>query len=186
MVPTGTSQLMGSPTGSASGLKGSGYREASLQRFSPEQMELFKSLFGQVAPGSYLSRLAGGDQELFKEIEAPALAQFGQLQSDIANRFSGMGMGARRSSGFQQAQGSAASQFAQQLQAQRMGLQRQALQDLMANSQMILGQNPYEQFVLPEKKSFLEELMTALAGGASQGIGSVGSMYAMSKLGLLR
>lgn len=148
-----------SRTGDASGLKGTGYKSASIQQFTPEQQELFSQLFSQVSPQSFTSRLAGGDQSAFGELEAPALKQFGELQGSIANRFSGAGMGARRSSGFNQAQTTAAQDFAQQLQAQRLGLRRQAMQDLMSNSQMLLGQRPQENFLIPEKTPWWQSLL---------------------------
>lgn len=131
----------------------SGYSKGSLQQFTPEQMQLFSQLFGHLGPDSYLSKLASGDQSTFGEIEAPALQQFAGLQEGIANKFSGAGLGGRRSSGFQNAQTSAASQFAQQLQAQRQGLQRQALSDLMGFSNQLLGQRPYENFLEKKEES---------------------------------
>lgn len=169
------------PTGFASGLKGTGYKQVTQQQFTPEQMQLFQQMFSQVSPGSDLSRLAGGDQSRFGEIEAPALKQFGQLQGNLASRFSGMGSGARRSSGFQNTMSSAASDLSQSLQGQRMGLQRQALQDLMGMSSSLLAQRPQENFLLPEKKPFWQELLMGLAGGAGQAAGSLGSMYGSSK-----
>lgn len=165
---------------------GTGYKQLFQQQFTPEQMQLFNQLFSQTGPQSYLSRLAGGDKQLFNEIEAPALSQFGQLQGNLASRFSGMGTtGARRSSGFQQASSSAASDLAQKLQAQRQGLQRQALQDLMGMSQQLLGQRPYESFLLPEQKPFWQELAIAGAGGAGQALGGLGTFGGLKGLGLL-
>lgn len=176
-----STSLMGSsgykgPTGKASGLKGTGYQQVTSQNFTPEQMNLFQQLFGQVGPDSYLSKLAGGDQSQFEQVEAPALRQFNQLQGGLASRFSGMGsMGARKSSGFQNASNSAASNFAEQLQGQRMGIQQQAIRDLMGMSESLLGQRPYETNFVPKQpkdKPFWQELMLSLAPGAS----SFGSM----------
>ena len=78
-----------------------GYEQGTLQQFTPEQMNLFKSMFGQVGPDSFLGKLAGGDQSMFEQMEAPAMRQFQGLQGQLASRFSGMGMGSRRGSGFQ-------------------------------------------------------------------------------------
>lgn len=153
----------------------SGYKSGRLQNFTPEQMELFKSLFGHLGEGSYLSRLAGGDESLFEEMEAPALRQFSGLQGNLASRFSGMGMGARKSSGFQNTSNQAASDFAQDLQSKRQGLQRQALQDLMGMSGSLLGQRPYEQFLTP-KSSWLDSL--GGLGGLFGGLGKIGSLFA--------
>lgn len=160
----------------------SGYKLGRLQNFTPEQMNLFQNLFSNVGPGSHLSRLAGGDQSLFEEQEAPALRQFNALQGNLASRFSGMGMGARRSSGFQNASTQAASDFAQDLQSRRQALQRQAIIDLMGLSESLLGQRPYDQFLVekPQKRSFLQQLM----GGASEGIGNLLGSFGGNKLGL--
>lgn len=146
----------------------SGYKKGSLQQFTPEQMQLFGQLFGHLGPESFLSKLAGGDESTFADIERPALQQFAGLQSNIANKYSGAGLGARRSSGFQNEQTSAASQFAQQLQSQRQGLQRQALGDLMGFSNQLLGQRPYENFLYekPQKGGGWGQALGALGGGA--------------------
>jgi len=132
-----------------------GYSSGQLQQFTPEQMDLFKQLFSQVSPESYTSRLASGDQGLFNEIEEPALRQFSELQGNLASRFSGMGSGARRSSGFQNSANQASSDFASNLQSQRQQLMQKAIMDLMGMSSELLSQRPYEQFLneKPQKQS---------------------------------
>lgn len=155
-----------------------GYQQGQLQQFSPEQIQLFKQLFSHVGPDSYLSRLAGGDEGTFSQIEAPALKQFGALQGNIASRFSGMGSGARRSSGFQNTQTSAAQDFASQLQSQRQSLQQQATNDLYRMSNELLNQRPYEQFLTDAGPSGWQKFGSAGKGalsGAASGaaIGSV-------------
>lgn len=153
-----------------------GYKVGRMQQFTPEQMQLFQSLFGHLSPDSYLSRLAGGDESLFGEMEAPALRQFNEIQGGLASRFSGMGMGSRHSSGFQNTANAASSQFAQDLQSRRQELQRQAIMDLMGLSNNLLGQRPYEQFLYEKKKPFWQQLLGgalpiggALIGGAIGG-----------------
>ena len=148
----------------------SGYKKGSLQQFTPEQMNLFQQMFGQVGPESYLSKLAGGDQSTFGEIEAPAMRQFSGMQGNIASRFSGMGgLGARRSSGFQNTMNSAASNFAQDLQSQRQGLQRQAIMDLMGISNSLLGQRPQENFLVQK-----QQRQSGLGGAIGAGVGGLG------------
>lgn len=149
-----------------------GYNKGQLSQFTPEQMSLFQSLFGQVAPGGYLSRLASGDQSQFEQLEAPALRQFGQLQGNIASRFSGMGTGARRSSGFQNTMNQASSDFTQQLQSQRMDLQRQALMDLMGISESLLSQRPYDKFLTEKPVPFWQKLTEGVVGGVAGGFGT--------------
>lgn len=129
-----------------------GYRQGQLQQFTPEQMGLFKQLFGMVGPESYLSKLAGGDEDIFNQIEAPAKRDFSGLLGGLASRFSGMGMGARRSSGFQNTATQASSDFAQDLASKRQDLQRQAIMDLMGMSNQLLGQRPYEKFLFEKQQ----------------------------------
>lgn len=180
---SGGSSLRGS-MGANPGLKGTGYKQASIQQFSPEKMQLFQQMFGNVSPDSYLGKLAGGDQSQFEALEAPSYRAFGALQGNIASRFSGGlgqgGSGLRRSSGFQNVMSNEASSLAERLQGQRMGLQRQALQDLLGMSSSLLSQRPYEQFLYPEqkKKSLWQSLLGgglpiagALAGGIFGGPG---------------
>lgn len=155
-----------------------GFRRAQLQQFTPEQTQLFKQLFSNVGQGSFLSKLAGGDQSQFEQIEAPALQQFNQILGGLGSRFSGAGgLGARHSSGFQQATTQASSDFAKQLQAQRLGLQRQAIQDLFGLSESLLGQRPYEQFLAPKQRSFLQELGIAGAQGVGQALGTLPAFF---------
>lgn len=166
----------GVSTGSSGNKIPKGYEYGQFQKFTPEQMQLFQQMFGQLGPDSFLGRLAGGDQSMFDELEAPALRQFSGLQGNLASRFSGAGMGARRSSGFQNTSSQASSDFAQQLQSQRMGLRNQALKDLMGMSNQLLGQSPHEQFLTPKKKPFWQELLGGLMPGLGEGLGSFGSL----------
>lgn len=178
-------QGMRGATGASSGNKiPKGYQQAQLQQFTPEQMQLFQSLFSHVSPDSYTSRLAGGDESLFEQIEAPALRQFSGLQGQLASRFSGMGMGGRKSSGFQNTANAAASEFAQNLQSQRQALQRQAILDLMGLSESLLNQRPQEKFLVQKPKSFWQELIGGLSGGVGQAAGTIGTMYGMNKAGM--
>ena len=132
-----------------------GYAQGQLQQFTPEQMNLFKHAFSFVGPNSYLSKLAGGDQSTFDEMEAPALRQFGQAQGALASRFSGASQGelsGRRGSAFQNASGGLASEFTQDLASRRQELQRQAIMDLMGLSESLLGQRPQEKFLVQKQK----------------------------------
>ena len=136
-----TSSLSGGmgPTGAISKISAgrtgnkipSNQRLGQIQNFDENQMNVYNQLFQHAGPDSYLSRLASGDQSYFDEMEAPAKRQFNELQGNLGSRFSfGQGKGSlgdRRSSGFQNETSSAASNFAQQLQANRQGLQRQHL-----------------------------------------------------------
>ena len=164
-----------------------GYKAGQLQQFSPEQMQLFQQLFSHAGPDSYLSKLAGGDESFFEQNEAPAWRTFNQAQGQLASRFSGAGMGARRGSGFQNASNQYASDFAQDLASRRQGLQRQAIQDLMGIGSSLLGQRPYERFLTekPENKTaelvgklggFVPGLVSSFMGGGSPGSAAKGSL----------
>lgn len=130
----------------------SGYKQGQLQNFTPEQMKLLQQLMNQIGPDSYTSRLAGGDQSLFDEMEAPAKRQFQGFLGNLASRFSGVGLGARKSSGFYNTANSAASQFAQELQANRQNLQRQAIGDIQSYGTNLLNQKPYDRFLVPKQQ----------------------------------
>lgn len=159
----------------------SGYNMGRVRNFNPQQMQLFKQLFSNVSPDSYLSRLSGGDQSMFGEMEAPAMRQFSQLQGQVGSRFSNMGLGGRQSTGFQNTMNQATSEFAQDLQSRRQELQRQALMDLMGISESLLGQRPYDNFLAPKPQksgSFFENLMSGMGGG----LGMLGGMFGGNKL----
>lgn len=156
-----------------------GYKQGQIGQFDQNQMDLYKSLFSHAGPNSYLSRLAGGDQSMFDQIEAPALKQFSALQGNLGSRFSSMGQGARNSSGFQNTMNQAGSDFASQLQSQRQGLQRQALQDLMGISGELLGQKPYEKF-LYEKQQKEKTPWGKYIGG---GLGALGGAITGGPMG---
>lgn len=128
-----------------------GFRKGQINQYTPEQQRVFGEWGDEMGPDSYLSRLAGGDESLFEQMEAPAHRQFQGQLGQIASRFSGAGTGGRHSSGFQNATTAAASNFSQDLQAQRMNLQRQAMQDLRGMRESFLNQQPYDRF-LTEKQ----------------------------------
>jgi len=146
-----------------------GYSKGRLQNFDPQQNDLYSSLFSYLGPDSQLAQLAGGNAD-WNAIEAPAWQQFQQAQGQLGSRFSGLGMGSQKGSGFQNAAGQLGSDFAMKLASQRQGLMRQALQDLMGMSNTLLGQRPYENdlFENPQKQQ-----KKALGGWGST-LGSIG------------
>lgn len=179
-------------TGSVSSLGKSGYNLVTAPNKSPEQMGLFNQGAQGLSQGfpqilqQLLQMGAGGNEEMWRKLEAPALRQFGQLQGNIASRFSGAGMGARRSSGFQNATGEAATDLSERLQSNRLGLQHQSIQDLMGLYNNLIGQDLNTTAFLPKPKKWWEELLPALAGGIGSGGAALGSLYGANKLGLLR
>lgn len=159
------------PTGNIGNKTPSGTRVGQIAQYTPEQMELYQQSFNQAGPDSYLSKLAAGDQDTFNQMEAPALRQQSALQGNLASRFSGQGMGARKSSGFQNAAGQQASDFAMQLQANRQNLQRQAMMDLRGLTGELLNYRPYETFGYekPKKQGFDWGGALGGLGGAAAG-----------------
>lgn len=161
-----------------------GYKAGSVQQYTPEQIQLLQQSIGNVGPDSYLSRLAGGDQGLFDEMEEPALRQFNELTGSLASRFSGGGggqgaMSSRRSSGFQNSGSAAASDFASQLRSQRQTLQRQAIMDLQGISSQLMDKRPYDRALVqnPQKES------SGWGGLAGAGIGAAGGFFAGGPMG---
>lgn len=177
------------PTGRSSGLKGTGYKQVSMPTMSPEQSQLFSQLIGGAGQGlgggglDYLSKLAaGGSPEMWEQLEAPAMRQFGGLTGQLASRFSGMGSGARRSSGFQNVMGEAGADLSERLAGQRMGLQQQAIRDLMGLSQSLLGQKTFESALIPKEMPFWKQLLGSAIPGLAQGASGFGGMAGLMSL----
>ena len=183
---------MSMPASSVSKLKGTGYNQVTMPNKTPQQMEMFNMMYGGGKGGmeaglQHLSQMAGGgNEEYWNQLEAPAMRQFGEMQGNIASRFSGAGMGGRRSSGFQNAQNSAASELSQQLQSNRLGLQNQAIQQLMSMYGNLMGQDMNTTSLIPKKKKWWQELLPSLAGGIGEGAAQFGTMGAGNALGLFK
>jgi hypothetical protein len=168
---------MSMPTGANPYGKISGYKQASMSRLSPEQQQLFSTLMGGSLPGiegglGQLTQMAqGGTPEFWEQMEAPAMRQFAGLQGNLASRFSGMGMGSRRSSGFQNSMTGATTDFAERLQSQRLGLQQKAISDLLGVGRDLLGRDTRENFLV-------QSPWMSMLGSFGQGLGSIGGALA--------
>lgn len=156
-----------------------GYRLGQLQKFNPQQMELFGQLFSHLGPESFLSKLASGDQSAFAPAEEQSWRDY---QGALGEMNEGLtGMGASKSSGGNLMKTQAAMDFARALKMQRHDLQTQALRELFQMSDMLLGQEPahrgfYEKG--PKKPSFWEQLgLRVLGGGMSAGSRLMGGMF---------
>ena len=176
---TGNSGMRGARGAAPGEYIPSGYRKGTLNNFDTQQTGLYNQLYQHVGPDSYLNKLASGDQSTFEQMEAPAWRDFATAQGDVASRFSGMGTGARNSSGFQNTMSSASSNFAQELQANRQNLQRQALQDLRGMSMELLNQRPQQNFIY-EKRQKKPNPWAGIAGGA---VGAVGGSFFGNPMG---
>lgn len=138
---------------------------------------------------SYIQNLLSGSPEAFSAFEAPYKRQFEeQIVPALAERFSGLGAGAQRSSAFQQALGQAGASLSENLASLRAGLQggaadqalgyaQQPISNLQGFSQLGLGTST-KSFV-PKQLPFWKQL---LLGGAQRGSQIAGN-YASSLLG---
>jgi hypothetical protein len=180
--PTGSNLAASGRTGGgAISPRKAGYDVVQTPRLSPQVMQLWEQLMGGSQPGvqsglSHLSQLAGGGSEdYWKQLEAPALRQFGELQGDIASRFSGLGSGGRHSSGFQNALGGAAADLSERLQSQRLGLQRGAIDQLLGLYGDLMHNDPYEMMLTQRQKK--PSIWQKLLGGglpiAGAGLGAL-------------
>lgn len=155
----------------------SGFKSGYLQQYTPEQMRLYQQQFGNVGPDSYLSQLAGGNEGAFEEMEAPAWKNLSRAQGQLGSRYSGMGQGAQKSSGFQNEQNQLSSDFAQQLASKRLEYRRQAQQDLHSMTQDLLGQRPYERYLVEKGPSGAEKAMNMWGPLAQTGITAAGQYF---------
>lgn len=173
----------GMATGSSSRIGGTGYNQVNIPA-DPRTQELWEQIRNSIGPGigaggDFLSQMAmGGSPEMWEQIEAPALRQFGQAQGNTASRFSGMGSGARRSSGFQNVMGAQAQELAERLQSNRMGLRMNAIKDLMGMSQNLLGTSLSDSTLVPKEKPWWQEFLSGLGGVAGQAAGTFGGIGA--------
>lgn len=103
------------------------------QNFQNMILSLFGGQGGQMGgPLGSLQKMLSDDPEAFKEFEAPFKRQFEeQTVPGLAERFSGAGAGAQRSSAFGQALSSAGAGLSENLAQLRGGLKMNALSQLM-------------------------------------------------------
>lgn len=177
------------PTGARQN-KVAGYDVASLSNYGPDVVETARKLYGKTVPGmeagiDYNTRLASGDQSMFDELEAPALRQFGQQQSQIASRFSGGGggdraMSSRRGSGFYNAQNSAAMELSEKLSSQRQALRRQAINDLRGMSKELLEPQRQNQMLVKPKVPGWQKFVGGALPLIGAGVGAFGGPMGMA------
>ena len=180
-----------------------GYKSFSLQNRGQQNIlqQLLQSLQGQgqgqgsniqqsplFQQGSgFLQQLLSGSQESSQAFEAPAMRQFNeQIIPGIAERFSGLGAGSQSSSAFQQALGQAGAGLSENLQSLRSGLQMGGLSHALNFAQQpisnfsglaSLGLGTQSKGFVPKQQSFIQQLLTALAGAGGQGLGALGTRF---------
>jgi hypothetical protein len=136
-----------------------GYRQGQIGNYTPNQQELFKRQFEKVGPESYVSRLAAGDEKIFEEMEKPAWRQFQQAQGELGSRFAELApgaMSARKGTGFQNAAEQLSSDYALGLYSKRQELMREARHELREHTNELLGQRPFDKYVIAKPKKYQE------------------------------
>jgi len=83
-------------------------------------------------------------------------------------------MGARNSSSFQNGMNQQSQDFAAGLQSKRTEMMMNAIRDLMGMSNTVLGQNPYENFLIEKQ----QKQPSGWGGIAGAGIGGLGGFAA--------
>jgi hypothetical protein len=140
---------------------------------APGQTDILNQITGgvkqQLPSGlSYLQNILGGSPEFFEAFEAPARRGFEQKTlPTIAERFTGaLGEGSQKSSAFGQQLGQAGRELEENLMSQRLGMQGNALNQLL----QLLGPalSPRQEVIeYGRQPGFLENL----AIGAAPGLG---------------
>ncbi|MFP3859222.1 MAG: hypothetical protein ACLFUW_00220 [Bacteroidales bacterium] len=139
---------------------------------SPTQQNVLDQLLPQLT-----SQLEGKRANVF---EAPFKRQFQEeTVPGLAERFSGLGAGAQRSSAFQQALGGAGASLAENLAALNAQQQQNAIMPLL----QILGMNT--EGLVEKSKPWWQEALVGLSGGLGQGLGSLATGGLSSGLGSL-
>lgn len=158
--------------------------------FNPQQAQLFQQLLASLggtqgigqnplfqSGQSYLQNLLSGSPEAFEKFEAPYKRQFEeQTIPGLAERFSGMGAGAQRSSAFQQALGQAGAGLSENLASLRGQLQMGALPQALGYAQApfnqlssLLGMNTMG--FAPQQKPWWQQGLIGMGSGVGQGLG---------------
>jgi hypothetical protein len=139
--------------------------------YNPQQEDLLNqimnALSGPLASGTQnLQNILGGDQETFDAFERPARRAFEQQTlPTIAERFTGsLGEGSQRSSAFGQAIGSAGRELEEDLFSKRIGMQGDALSQLIGLLGPATTPRQHE-YTTDRKPGFLENAILSLLSG---------------------
>ena len=147
---------------------------------NPQQNQLF-SILSQLLSGQggqqggplgFLQNLLNPSTESAAAFEAPFKRQFQEeIIPGLAERFSGAGAGAQKSSAFQQALGQAGAGLSENLAGIRGGMQMQGLQGALQLLQSVLGQNTMG--LVQKPMSFGKSLAIGGISGIGEGLGSL-------------
>jgi hypothetical protein len=174
---------------------GGGGDTQQLPTMTPEQLKLLNDIIAQIDPQQlslyndstykaglpFLMQLLGGDTSA---IEQPVMRQFNeQILPGIANRVSGLGAGAQRSSGYQNMLSDAASDLAGNLASLKYNARSNALNTALSYSQagnnslmnmasLALGKEPFGYQHTPSTPGMMDSLGSGLMGALGQGLGT--------------
>jgi len=134
--------------------------------------QILGSMGGPLGSGiQNLQNILGGEESSFEAFQRPARRYFEQQTlPTIAERFTGsFGEGSQRSSAFGQALGTAGRELEENLFSQRLGMQKDALSQLLQLLGPALSARQY-QYQRPRVPGFLENVGVPLAQGAGQAL----------------
>ncbi|MCE5319403.1 MAG: hypothetical protein LLG04_18815 [Parachlamydia sp.] len=149
LATIGAGALAGSFGGKSSTWSGQKEKIEKLSTLLPQQKHMLEKLLkhperqysditqnpNYQSGSNYINQILSQNPEMMKQFEAPYMRQFNeQVVPGISERFSGLG--AQRSSGFNQAMAQAGSGLSEQLAAMRANLGMQALAPALSYSQM--------------------------------------------------
>ncbi len=149
----------------------------SFSTLNPQQSQMMNMIMQLLSGGGgqmggafgNLQELLSGDDKAFSKFEAPFKRQFEeQTVPGLAERFSGLGSGAQRSSAFGQALSSAGAGLSENIASLRSGLRMQALQQALGLGQNALNTNTMG--LVPKQQPFWQQLLSGMAPGVGQGI----------------
>ncbi len=156
-------------------LLGKGSKTKTKPIYTPQQEDLLNQLLGgvqqQIPAGlANLQKILGGDPRTFEAFERPARRGFEQKTlPTIAERFTaGLGEGGQRSSAFGQALGQAGKELEEDIFASRIGMQQDALSQLLQLLQPSLAPRQI-QYTKPRQPGLLENLLSSVAAGFTGG-----------------
>ncbi len=160
------------------------------QQYQNSTLQMLNQMLGKGGgvgqANNFLQQLLSGSPEAFQNFEAPYMRQFNQeIVPGIAERFSGMGSGAQRSSAFQQSLGQAGAGLSQNLASMRSGMQMNGISQLLNMLQSLNPTAMKDSFAYmqnPGSQGFLAPMLGAALGGMTGGLGQLGGLAAGSSM----
>lgn len=154
---------------------GKGSKTKKKPIYDQDQQDILNQLLGGISGPltsglQNLQNILGGDQGFFDRFQAPARRDFQQeTLPSIAERFTGnMGEGSQQSSAFGQAMASAGKELEEDLFSQRIGMQSNALNQLLQMLSPALSPRRHR-YTTNRQPGFLENVIMAYLSGSGPG-----------------